>query len=308
MFVDGGFGAQLLCSVASFRDRGERHVALVYLYKRGTFYPFAPLAGKTRNNALELTFKDALEGKLPIEEDLHCWFPVWDAPGLELVGFLAGGFGFGLAAAALQGPRQDGQADGQIGRYLIRVGGDQFRNMATDCLAGASAIVARPSRRYRLPRLLRAAACPGRYCFGLSLRSCPNKATASFRGSQGIGGLAYLDQVDAQGVQRAGQAGTGIAAFGGGEVPVDGDGFFLARQRVGRAVRAAYRLASVVRARRSRTRTAPAARRRPPVGGDGFLGGRQRVRGTAQPLVPVSEVGDGRGQSGGKRPGSAATS
>ena len=82
MFVDGGFGAQLLCSVASFRDRGERHVALVYLYKRGTFYPFAPLAGKTRNNALELTFKDALEGKLPIEEDLHCWFPVWDAPGL----------------------------------------------------------------------------------------------------------------------------------------------------------------------------------------------------------------------------------
>lgn len=81
IFADGGFGAQLLCSVTSFRDRGERHVALVYLYKRGTFYPFAPLSGNTRDNTLELTFKGALEGKLPIEEDLHCWFPVWDAPG-----------------------------------------------------------------------------------------------------------------------------------------------------------------------------------------------------------------------------------
>lgn len=82
MFADGGFGAQLLCSMTSFRDRGERHVALVYLYKRGTFYPFVPQSGNTRNTALELTFKGALEGKLPIEEDLHHWYPVWDAPGL----------------------------------------------------------------------------------------------------------------------------------------------------------------------------------------------------------------------------------
>lgn len=81
MFADRGFGAQLHCSVTSFRDRGERHVALVYLYKHGTFYPFAPQSENTRNTALELTFRGALEGKLPIEEDLHRWFPVWDAPG-----------------------------------------------------------------------------------------------------------------------------------------------------------------------------------------------------------------------------------
>ncbi|MFD7940765.1 hypothetical protein ACFV4T_40745, partial [Streptomyces sp. NPDC059755] len=49
-----GFGPQLLCSLAGFEDRrdgteeagreeaGGRRLALVYLYKRGSFYPFAP--------------------------------------------------------------------------------------------------------------------------------------------------------------------------------------------------------------------------------------------------------------------------
>ncbi|MDX6255798.1 MAG: hypothetical protein QOJ11_2132, partial [Frankiales bacterium] len=32
-------------------------MALVYLYKRGTFYPFAPLPGEKRDNALELQLR-----------------------------------------------------------------------------------------------------------------------------------------------------------------------------------------------------------------------------------------------------------
>ncbi|WP_037669091.1 hypothetical protein [Streptomyces griseus] len=79
-----GFGPQLLCSLAGFRaDRG-RALALVYLYKRGTFYPFAPLpgAGQRRDNALELQVKAALANDLRIEQDLGRWFPVWGAPGL----------------------------------------------------------------------------------------------------------------------------------------------------------------------------------------------------------------------------------
>ncbi len=57
-----GFGPQLLCSVAGFQDTGQRRLGLVYLYKRGTFYPFAPLAGEAqrRDNALELQVKAAL--------------------------------------------------------------------------------------------------------------------------------------------------------------------------------------------------------------------------------------------------------
>ena len=42
--VDNGFGPQLLCTLVAFRDERQRRLALVYLYKRGTFYPFAPLS------------------------------------------------------------------------------------------------------------------------------------------------------------------------------------------------------------------------------------------------------------------------
>jgi hypothetical protein len=79
-----GFGPQLLCSLAGFRDDADHRLALVYLYKRGTFFPFAPLPGqaKRRDNALELRVKAALSNDLRIEQDLGRWFPVWGAPGL----------------------------------------------------------------------------------------------------------------------------------------------------------------------------------------------------------------------------------
>lgn len=79
-----GFGPQLLCSLAGFRDDADRRLALVYLYKRGTFFPFVPLPGtaQRRDNALELQVKAALTNDLRIEQDLSRWFPVWGAPGL----------------------------------------------------------------------------------------------------------------------------------------------------------------------------------------------------------------------------------
>ncbi|MDL2079161.1 hypothetical protein QNN03_22240 [Streptomyces sp. GXMU-J15] len=80
-----GFGPQLLCSLVGFRNPAEeRTLALVYLYKRGTFYPFAPLPGQEqrRDNALELKVRAALGDDLRLEEDLGRWFPVWGAPGL----------------------------------------------------------------------------------------------------------------------------------------------------------------------------------------------------------------------------------
>ncbi|GAQ53638.1 PspA-associated protein PspAB [Streptomyces acidiscabies] len=78
-----GFGPQLLCSLAGFTDGDGRRLALVYLYKRGTFYPFAPLGdSQRRDNALELQIKATLVNDLRIEQDLSRWFPVWGAPGV----------------------------------------------------------------------------------------------------------------------------------------------------------------------------------------------------------------------------------
>jgi hypothetical protein len=77
----GGFGPQLLCTILSFTD-GNRRLGLVYLYKRGTFYPFAPSGPERRDNALELQARGWLSDDLKIEPDMSRWFPVWGAPGL----------------------------------------------------------------------------------------------------------------------------------------------------------------------------------------------------------------------------------
>ncbi|HZD65771.1 MAG TPA: hypothetical protein VE152_06715 [Acidimicrobiales bacterium] len=100
---DRGYGPQLLCSVFAFgedadpagagqvelesggTDRapagaGGGSTYLVYLYKRGTFYPFAPRGHERRDQELELRLRGMLENELPVEEDLTRWFPLWGLP------------------------------------------------------------------------------------------------------------------------------------------------------------------------------------------------------------------------------------
>ncbi|MGW5723407.1 PspA-associated protein PspAB [Amycolatopsis sp. NPDC003865] len=81
--TDNGFGPTLLCTVVGFRGGEEqrpRRLGLVYLFKRGTVYPFAPSGEQRRDNALEMQVRAALGGELPVEADLERWFPIWDAP------------------------------------------------------------------------------------------------------------------------------------------------------------------------------------------------------------------------------------
>jgi len=77
-----GYADRLLCALVSFKDPEGRVVALVYLAKTGTFYPFAPAGEKTRNNVLEIQVRDLLEGELSMEPDLQRWMALWGAPGL----------------------------------------------------------------------------------------------------------------------------------------------------------------------------------------------------------------------------------
>ncbi|KQW53428.1 hypothetical protein ASC77_03860 [Nocardioides sp. Root1257] len=81
---DHGFGPGLLCSLIPFVGADGRRVGLVYLYKQGTFYAFAPVPGaeKQRDNLLEIQLRDTLAGELPMEQDLGRWLAVWGAPGL----------------------------------------------------------------------------------------------------------------------------------------------------------------------------------------------------------------------------------
>jgi hypothetical protein len=84
---ENGYGPQLLCSVFGFAPapqaggaQASASVYLVYLYKRGTFYPFVPSGGEKRDNEVELRLKNELAEDLSIEPDLTRWFPIWGVP------------------------------------------------------------------------------------------------------------------------------------------------------------------------------------------------------------------------------------
>ena len=89
---DSGFGPTLLCSLVAFTDDAGRRLGMVYLYKQGTFYPFAPAASagttiegapvQQRDNLLELQVRDLLGTDLRVEKDTARWFALWGAPGL----------------------------------------------------------------------------------------------------------------------------------------------------------------------------------------------------------------------------------
>ncbi len=84
---ENGYGPQLLCSVFGFAPtpppgtaRPTASTYLVYLYKRGTFYPFVPAGGERRDNEAELRLKNELTEDLAIEPELDRWFPIWSLP------------------------------------------------------------------------------------------------------------------------------------------------------------------------------------------------------------------------------------
>jgi len=53
---------------------------MVFLPRRGTWYPFAPIGAPGRNNELELSIRSFLDTGLPIEKDLSRWMALWGLP------------------------------------------------------------------------------------------------------------------------------------------------------------------------------------------------------------------------------------
>lgn len=74
-----GFSEQLLCAVFGF-DGEAGPLQLVYGYKRGSFYPFAPRGEPKRDNILERRVQAVLTNEIALEPELERWYPVWDAP------------------------------------------------------------------------------------------------------------------------------------------------------------------------------------------------------------------------------------
>ncbi|NNN19868.1 MAG: hypothetical protein HKL84_08470 [Acidimicrobiaceae bacterium] len=78
---EAGYGSQLLCSVFPFRETETGEIVnFVYLFKRGSFYPFIPTGTEKRNSEREMAVKALIEKEIPIESDLAHWFPLWEIP------------------------------------------------------------------------------------------------------------------------------------------------------------------------------------------------------------------------------------
>jgi hypothetical protein len=82
--VDAGFGGGLLCSTVIFASPTGGPCALVYLFKQGSFYPFVPMSGHRRDNALELQMRGLVGDDVPVETKLDRWLALWGAPGLDV--------------------------------------------------------------------------------------------------------------------------------------------------------------------------------------------------------------------------------
>jgi hypothetical protein len=77
----GGYADRILAAVFSFEDSKSRPLYLIYNYKRGKWYPFAPAEGdKQRATERELQLKAQIGASLPIEPELERWFPLWGIP------------------------------------------------------------------------------------------------------------------------------------------------------------------------------------------------------------------------------------
>lgn len=92
------FNSGLLCTLVLFADPSGRRVGLVYLYKQGTFYAFAPHGHDERDNLTEIQIRDALAEEMPMEPDMARWLALGGAravrlrpPGLCPAGFSRGG-------------------------------------------------------------------------------------------------------------------------------------------------------------------------------------------------------------------------
>jgi hypothetical protein len=89
-FIERGYGSRLLAALFAFEpgedapgSAGEGdHVYWVYSFRRGAYYPFAPLPGHERDTKAEFKLQSVLDGELGVEDDKEYWYPLWpEQPG-----------------------------------------------------------------------------------------------------------------------------------------------------------------------------------------------------------------------------------
>ncbi|MXV62896.1 hypothetical protein GS429_12625 [Natronorubrum sp. JWXQ-INN-674] len=76
-FIEHGYGSRLLAALFAYEGRGGDPAYWIYSFRRGAFYPFAPLPGRERDSSTEFKLEAALDGELEIEREKEYWYPLW---------------------------------------------------------------------------------------------------------------------------------------------------------------------------------------------------------------------------------------
>lgn len=79
-FIERRAADLLLAAVFPFSHQGKE-VQWIFTFKRGSFYPFAPVPEtQRRDNEMEMELAEKVAEHLPIEKRLEQWFALWGAP------------------------------------------------------------------------------------------------------------------------------------------------------------------------------------------------------------------------------------
>ncbi|MFB6188867.1 MAG: hypothetical protein ABEI57_03200 [Halapricum sp.] len=77
--IERDYGSRLLAALFAFEHPGDdRIVYWIYSFRRGAYYPFAPVPDeRERDSGAEFKLQSVLDGELDVEDDKEYWYPLW---------------------------------------------------------------------------------------------------------------------------------------------------------------------------------------------------------------------------------------
>lgn len=71
------YSSRLLAAVLPFENEENNKIYVIYSFRRGKFYPFAPEGLNDRNSKIERRLSTILEDEIDVEQDKNYWYPLW---------------------------------------------------------------------------------------------------------------------------------------------------------------------------------------------------------------------------------------
>lgn len=71
------YSSRLLAAVLPFKNDNDDYIYVIYSFRRGSFYPFAPKSLDERDSKIERRLSTILEDEIDVEDDRSYWYPLW---------------------------------------------------------------------------------------------------------------------------------------------------------------------------------------------------------------------------------------